>query len=357
MLIAGMHRGGMRGDIHYDADEFCLRNEGWDAMNLGNAYQEYCLAERQQRTTVLQHWVRAWCRSKQRMPEDFEDARHDFIPEVRGRAFYDVAKLRAVVEGNDPPDWPYQPIGEHLAVGLVYDLPESMQMIWQKDLDKWGVTFNTVMEIAMNNLRQLPQEFINPEQGIYVTVNHDDYDVSRLLLLDVIRQLPVNGDPIAVAPTRNTLIVTSSDYVEGLRCMLDKAQDALQREARHVSTVALRLNGNEWVPWLPEPEHPLFNRFKLMQIDSFAGDYEVQRGLLNKLCDMRGKGYVATYNVIQDVQTGRVRTSTTWSSGITSCWLPQTDMITFGRSLTRSVALAIAVPTIGIKLFKWWGTY
>ena len=330
MLIAGLHRAGMRGDIRYDADEFCLRNEGWAPLKLANAYREYCTATSENRTKVLQHWVRAWLRSKQQMPEDFEDARHDFLPAVRARAFYASANLWAVVEGNDPPDWPYQPIGEHLAVGLVYDMPESMKMIWQKDLDKWGVKFDEVMEIAMNNLRQLPQEFDNPEQGVYVTVNHDDYDVSRLLFLDVIRQLRVNGDPIAVAPTRNTLIVTGSDDVDGLKCMWDKVQDALQKEARHVSTVALRLEGNEWRPWLPEPEHPLFNKFKLMQIDSFAGDYEVQRGLLNKLCDIRGRGFVASYNVLQDVQTGRVRTYSAWTSGITSSWLPRTDMITFG---------------------------
>ena len=99
-----------------------------------------------------------------------------------------------------------------------------------------------------------------------------------------------------------------------------------------MSIVALQLNENQWTLWLPETEHPLFHDFKLLQVQSLEANYEVQKKLLNKLCDKRDKGFVATYMVVQDNETGQIRTSTSWTDGITS-WLPRTDMIRFARVL------------------------
>ena len=230
MFIDGIHHAGMSGDIHYDAEEFRLCIEDWIALELRNAYREYCLATSENRTKVLQHWVRAWCRSKIPIPADFENARHDLFPLVVERVFHDVDNLRMELEGDQSSDWPYEIIGEHLAVGLVYDLPETMLWIRQETLDKWGVTFVEAMKVATENLKQLPHVVNNPEPGVYVFDNHDDYDASRLLLPGVIRQLPVKGNPIAIAPARNMLVVTGSDDMDRLKCMLAKTQDALRRQ-------------------------------------------------------------------------------------------------------------------------------
>ena len=120
--------------------------------------------------------------------------------------------------------------------------------------------------------------------------------------------------------------------------MLAKTRYALEKEPHHVSTVALRLDEDEWVMWLPDLEHPLFDKFKRMQVESFAHDYEVQKALLNKLCDKRNTGFVASYKVTQDPDSGQLRTYTTWTAGITS-WLPKTDMIGFAniRDIERGI--------------------
>lgn len=67
---------------------------------------------------------------------------------------------------------------------------------------------------------------------------------SRLLLSNVIRQIEVKGDPVAMIPNRETLIVAGSEDAAGLAAMLLLATEALQ-QPRLISGVALRLDGEE----------------------------------------------------------------------------------------------------------------
>jgi len=127
----------------------------------------------------------------------------------------------------------------------------------------------------------------------------------------------------------DTMIVAGSEDERGLKGMLALAQDAIQKQPRPVSSIALRLDGSEWVPWLPEPDHPLFNEFKLRQVQTFGEDYKEQKELLDKLHEKRGEDlFVATYGGIQNKETGRVTTFSVWCGGITSL-LPRTDLIAF----------------------------
>ena len=51
--------------------------------------------------------------------------------------------------------WPHEVLGKHLAVGLVYDFPDSMWSIPQGALDAWGVSFYEALEVARRNLTEL----------------------------------------------------------------------------------------------------------------------------------------------------------------------------------------------------------
>jgi hypothetical protein len=220
-----------------------------------------------------------------------------------------------------------------LAAGLVYDMHEAMRSIVQNDLDNWGVTFYEAMEVARENLKQLPQKFIGPEEGsgVYLSANGDNYDASRLLLVDLIHQFNLDGDPIAMAPTRDTLVVAGSDDLDALKGLLALAKDAVEKQPGFVSTVAVRLDGDEWEPWLPASSRPLYNDFKLMQVESLVAEYTAQKELLDKLHEARGEDlFAATYKAVQNEQTGQLSTYSVWAGDITS-WLPQTDMLAFMR--------------------------
>jgi len=74
-------------------------------------------------------------------------------------------------------------LGEHFGVALVYDLPGAMRPVPQSNLDAWGITFYEALEIAKENLREIPATFIGPthSDGVYLSETEDSYDASRLL--------------------------------------------------------------------------------------------------------------------------------------------------------------------------------
>ena len=92
----------------------------------------------------------------------------------------------------------------------------------------------------------------------------------------------------------------------------------------------MRLKDNTWTPWLPDPDHLLFNEFKELQTASFAEAYACQKRLLGKLEDK--DAFVASYSCIENRLTERKNTYCVWTSGITS-WLPRTDWIAFSQIL------------------------
>ena len=191
-------------------------------------------------------------------------------------------------------------------MGLVYDMPDSMKPISNKELELWGVTFYEALEAARENIRQLPPQIIGPKEGegVYVFTTNDGYDSSRLIILDLIRQFQVKGDYIAMAPGREMLIVAGSEDTPGLEAMIALAKKAFE-QPRTVSGVALRLAGDEWVSWMPEADHPLFDEFRKIRMLSSGQDYSEQKELLDRLHEKTGEDvFVASYSVMQHKDTG-----------------------------------------------------
>lgn len=328
-----IRQAGEKGSIIYEPEEFSLRGEGkrFAAMFLTNAYKEYCAAPADAHELVVKNWVRNWFATSKEMPEDFEDVKPDLLPVVRSRAYFDLNSLRGEVECGKPTSWPYQLLGEHFGVGLVYDLPESMRSIPQTSLDAWGVTFYEALEAALENLLSLEAKFIGPEsgEGVYLSATGDSYDSSRLLLKDGIRQFQVKGDHVAMIPNRENLVVVGSEDAEGLAGMVKLANKAM-KEPRPISGIALRLDGDEWVPWLPDLSHPLYKDLQQLHLQTLGHDYAEQTDLLDKLHEKKGEDvFVATFSAIQSPE-GRLFSYATWTE-TTNSLLPKTDILVLGR--------------------------
>ena len=273
LMIDRIHQAGEKGPIAYQREEFRLRGEGERsaALMLGNAYKEYCAADEEKRERVLRHWVRNWFNLLRDMPEDFEDVKPDLLPIVRSRSHFELNQLRSLVETGTPISWPYVPLGEHFGVALVYDLPDAMRSIPQANLDAWGLTLYEALEIACENLATLPAKFIGPQsgEGVYLSATGDNYDASRILSPELIGQFQVKGDPVAMIANRDNLIVAGADDADGLEAMLKMAAEALQ-QLRPISSIAVRFDGEEWVPWLPEASHPLHKQFRRLYFDAWG---------------------------------------------------------------------------------------
>ena len=331
MFMAGVRAAGELKQIHYDREQFSVVGEGGQISFLGNIYQEYCSVPKSQRAKVLQRSVRAWFVYLRELPKKFEDVHPDLLPAVRSRSFFELNRLRNEVEGEKPLDWPYQVLGEHFGVGMVYDMPDSMRSIPQHDLDAWGVTFYEALEAARKNLTGLQMAFIGPKEGegVYMSAATDSHDASRIILVDLVRQFRVKGDYIAIIPNRNNLIVGGSEDLDSLKGMVKLAQKAL-KEPRPISGIALKLEGDDWVPWLPEACHPLYREFKAMQMQWLGQDYAEQKALLDKLHEKTGKDiFVVNYTFFEKKDTGEARSYAVWAEGVTDAYLPEVDIIAF----------------------------
>jgi uncharacterized protein YtpQ (UPF0354 family) len=280
LVMDGIRKAGVTADIVYDRERFSLSQGDKDGptLFLANAHDEYCFTPESQRPQVLQKYVRSWFVGTLNLPEAFDDLHPDLLPIVRTRSYFDLTQLNT----GKSAVLPHHVLGEHLAVGLAYDLPQAMRSISQDDLDGWGVTFYEALEAARHNMAQLQHAFIGPKEGegVYLSTAGDGYDSSRLILLDLVRQLRVAGDFVAMVPNPTTLIVTGSEDMDGLKGMLGLATNVLQ-QPRPISGIAFRLDGDDWGPWLPDPSHPLFSKFRGLQLQSLGRDYAKQKEMLD----------------------------------------------------------------------------
>lgn len=325
LVTDGIRNAGATADIVYDPERFSLAQADKDGpmLFLANAYKEYCSAPEPMRPQVLQRYVRSWFIGAITLPDSFDDLHPDLLPVVRTRSYFDLARA----DTRTSAVLPHQVLGEHLGVGLVYDLPQAMRSISQDNLDEWGVSFYEAMEAAHHNLTQLEHAFIGPKEGegVYLAAARDGYDSSRLILLDLIRRLRVAGDFVAMVPNPDTLIVTGSEDMDGLKGMLGLATSALQ-QPRPISGIAVRLDGDDWVPWPPDPSHPLFSEFHGLQLQSLGRNYAEQKELLDGTTDE--DIFVASYMAMQNKDSGHFITYCVWGKNVLAL-LPRTDQIAF----------------------------
>jgi uncharacterized protein YtpQ (UPF0354 family) len=332
LLLAGIRDAGDKREIVYDRSQFRLVLGGGSGhmMYLQNVYADYCNAPEPDRENALSRIVRNWFAFEKSMPEEFEDASHDLLPAVRDRCYFECAELTLRAEGKRSGDVPYRQLGDDLAIALVYDLPEAMRTITQRDLDRWGVTLYETIEVARANLSKIPCKFIGPPEGdgVYLSVTNDNYDASRLLLVDLIRSFHVKGIHIAMVPNRDTLIVTGSEDENGIRAMVGLAKDALQKP-RPLGGLLLKLDGDEWTSWMPPSSHPHYEELRRLRMQTIADFYDHQKALLDKLHETTGEDvFVASYSSAEKKDTGEAWSYCVWAKGVLA-WLPKTDKVVF----------------------------
>ena len=338
LVMAELRQLKTTGELKYNADQFVIERGSEGFINLANLYHEYCQAPRGQRKLVLQRFIRGCIGTAGfELPDDFDDVHPDLLPVVRSRFYLESVGLQSRARGGEGiPMPPQQPIGDHLAMSLVYDLPQAMRSIIQADLDQWGVSFYEALEASRRNLEQMGKvAFVSSDtpggNGLYISATGDNYDASRLVMLDLVRKMNVRGDYIAMVPNRDTLVITGSEDEEGLQVMCKLGEESFEKP-RPISTVALRLEGDTWESWLPSRNTPAFAKFHELRLRTIGMEYNDQKELLDQIHEQNGEDvFVASFSALQNKETGRLSSYSIWSQGISSL-LPQTDDIVFLRA-------------------------
>jgi hypothetical protein len=329
MVVKRLRASGETGPIEYDPKQFRLSKSTDHVFFLHNTYQQCQRLPKSDHENLIRSFLTTWHTAGLEPPKDFNDSKDDLLPALRARAYLEIDVHRLSETFRSEVDVPFQVIGEHLALSLVYDLPQSMRTVDSKLLEQWGMSFYEAMEVAKHNLHQNTQQFAKIGD-LYAVVSGDSYDASRMVITEFIRSLEVAGDTIAMVPNREALYVCGSEDSESLAMMAGLTKENVQHE-RNISGMAFRLAGDEWEIWLPPDDHPSHLAFHELQFQSLAQNYSGQKDLFDKRHEREQTDiFVATYSGIQNEKTGRIASYCVWSEGADSL-LPKTDQIFFFR--------------------------
>ena len=341
IVMRAFREAGETREFVYEADQFRLVVPGSDddsssdgslsaeVLNLHNFYAEHCSLSRAQRKEHLRQVVRGVLQGKIEMPDEFDHAAPDLRPRIWPRSMFAKLELQQRIEGGNEVDVPRYLVGNHLSLGLVYDLPHSMRSISSDDLKEWDVSWYEAMEAAKESLSETEFSIAKIGDHLYASASGDNYDASRLILTDLIQQMEVQGDHVAMIPNRDTLLVTGSDDEVGLEIMVDLAQKALE-DPRPLGATPLRLHDDEWVDWMPAAEHPLRKKFQELERRYSYLEYADQKESLEQLYAKEEIDlFVASCTAVRIQDTEDIFTYCVWPDGV-DAMLPICDRVILG---------------------------
>jgi hypothetical protein len=251
------------------------------------------------------------------------------LPVLRSRSAVAGDALSAAIFGTDTPGGlTVETVGGDLGVVLIDDRPGVASFIDSERLNQFGLEPSEALELALANLRRRSEpKFSERGAGVFVSGWGDGQDASRLLLPDLFAALPVKGDPVAMAPTAGTLLVTGADDNDGLRAMAAAAAATLSTTEQPLSAHALRLRDGKWTDFAPDPAE--FAALDDLRRGQAMREYAEQQGLLHQLMTQRGDDVlIANCTPMQDRRTGRPFCMTFWVDGFASL-LPRVDVLAF----------------------------
>lgn len=338
-LIEGLSLAGDDREAIYDEVgfqlQFCKAGEDRGALNLSNLFIEFSKLTEELQEQRISEIVRAALSHLKPIPEDFQDASYDLRPRLWSRSTFEMMKLRNRLEGNDEPAWPLEPIGEHLYLSMVFDLPESVRSINSEDIEDWGVSIWEAREVAIKNLAEENFVMVSLGDVLYASNTGDSYDATRLILANLVEQIQVEGQPVAMVPNRDTLLITGSESEVGLKMMIELASKELLENARPLIATMLIFRDGQWEDWQLPEGHPSHEAYRRCVLGFQQFEYQNQKELLDQLNEQELLDeFNAAYTVIS--KEDRHMSYCVWGQGLVSS-LPRTDLVAFMSELGEGV--------------------
>lgn len=321
--------GVLTSDAVYVPETFAIR-EGSRSVFLENLFAELHHRWPWQRRAVVTRWVESSREMELAVPDSFEEAKVDLLPALRHPAsFKSVALLEgtAAASGIDAAS---RPLTSNLGAYLALDRPASMRFVGEVLLQRWGVTFETAFEQALENLRnrsKTPLQQVG--RGIAVSAFGDSYDASRILLPEVLAQVEAPGDPVAIVPGRSALILTGDRDFEPLAAAMQVALEAWENEPRPVSLLPIVRRAGQWQELVLPRGHACYDLLCELRVREAAQLYDDQTPALQSWMERQGEDvYVAQLIASKHTESGRFNSIAVWSRGVDSL-LPRAEQVAF----------------------------
>jgi hypothetical protein len=276
--------------------------------------------------------VRAFLTPARPEPPTLQQVLPWLVPKVRPRFDYAALALRT---GRSGPV--FRPLAGIFAVSLVVDAPEGELDVRPADLERWNADFDILMQKARTNLlaRGGEERFTSLGPGRFRSDWQDNLDGSRVLLPGILRRLPLRGDPVAVLPNRDTLLVAGSEDPAGLEWALAGAMAFLNEDPRSLNGCPLRFRDYQWEPFQARAEHPVCPLLQRIGHRRLLEEYANQKALLDWRHGMAGKAITVAPFQVGPTPGGPERSFTIWSQEAGESWLPQVDLVRLSWVLHR----------------------
>jgi hypothetical protein len=269
-----------------------------------------------------------------------ESVRTDaLLPGLRSWWSFAGEALTDRIFGTEAPGAPaVSHIGSDLGVALMADGTGGASAVSGAQLQASGLAPEAALSAALDNLRaRSAPAFESLKPGLFFSRWCDGYDASRLLLPDLVAALPVKGDPVVLAPTRNALLVAGADDRSALLALADAGAETLSTTDQPLSARPLRLRDGTWTDLALDAEE--LAPFCDLLRGQWTREYAEQKQLLDQLHAQNGDDIiVADYAPMQNRHTGKPFCMTFWVDGFVNL-LPRADSV-----VLKSAAEVMVVP-------------
>lgn len=290
-----------------------------------NLYAEYVKLPPEQRAGALRQVAASFTSSHEEDTDTLAKVRGQLLPAVRAGMYFDYALQMKATDKPLTDTAVFVPLGELTGAGVAIDRDASMLIATKKQLEKWQLSLDQAMEIAVANLAAKGVPFREVSPGVWTSPAHDNYDSSRIFLYDEIAKLKLKGTVVAVIPNRDTLYLASADDPKALLAMADLADKAAE-EPRPIHTAPLCLSGKTWSDCEPGSTPVVKARMHALATTGRQSLYgEQKEALQERLGD---DIFVASYTVIQNKDSSRLASYATWTRTVPTL-LPRADFIGF----------------------------
>lgn len=258
---------------------------------------------------------------------DFNDAKPHLRPLLRGRWHLEMSRLGSQLHGaNFRGDRTALPFCHDAVVLLGYDLPDKTLQLEPDVLEAWGVSFPEALKIAIANLRSVsPPQFSELQGGVKIGSWSDGYDVSRILLPEVMGQCGLGDDLIIMVPSRRSVILAAPANDNRIQlAMLGYARQIFEEHGGLVSAAMFRYQARRVAVYTPASAL-LAVKLNDLQIITASALYKEQKDMLDALhTQQRQDIFVAHFQVGQ--KPSGWMSACSWTQGVTT-YLPKTDLV------------------------------
>jgi hypothetical protein len=262
------------------------------------------------------------------LPDHLDDLT-TLMPGLRPRSFMESHRLSALHRVTHLQPLASTSFTDSLVVSILWDQTLSMMSLHEAHLDGWGLSRQSALQIALDNLAELPMVgWAGIDDRVFRLIAGDEYVSSRVLTPSIFDRLGLGEDIVVCVPTRGDLFVSSIDDETSLATLFELSR-AAAADGTPVSLRPLRYTGGVWSELELDQDHPAYLRWRMLTRLDDAREADATRPLLQAL--VGGDVFVGSVIVREDRGTRVVDTVSVWSEGVPTL-LATADLVAFPRS-------------------------